>query len=183
MYKAKIIHNIPIEKAALDEIQGEIPIYLETVLSTKKIETKYNPYFLEKWGDFDWLRSLFHKKWDVRCFITSQKQLKEAGVVKHIGMYDLLDNDGVLDFYAGLPEKLDRRASRNGFKSNLAWMFCHEYLHGREQGGPDRVHAMEKQGRLKELLAEYRKKDLQRSAFNLLQSIKNLLLAIQKKIL
>jgi uncharacterized protein YcbK (DUF882 family) len=75
-------------------------------------------------------------------------------------MYDLTDKDGVLDFYIGLPNRLDKRAKNNGFRTNLAWLFTHEYLHGVEQlaGYKDRVHSMEEQGRLKELYEEHKER-------------------------
>jgi peptidoglycan L-alanyl-D-glutamate endopeptidase CwlK len=71
-------------------------------------------------------------------------------------MYNLVDNDGVLDFYAGVPTKLDKRASSNGFKTNVAWLAVHEMCHGllQQQKRHDCTHEMEAQGRLQELWFE-----------------------------
>lgn len=159
-----IITNTKLDPKGLDEITtllGTRPTVEET---DKTLKTKKNPYFNTIWGDFDWIRSLFTYKYDVRCFVTTFKQIEELGITGHMGMYDLVDNDGVLDFYFGLPRKLDKRAEANGFKTNLAWLFCHEWCHGKEQfsGSPDRTDPMDKQGRLKELIAEHvapKKKD------------------------
>jgi murein DD-endopeptidase MepM/ murein hydrolase activator NlpD len=87
--------------------------------------------------------------------------MTNAGIKSHIGLYNL-DNDNVHDFYISLPGRLDARARANGFKSNFAWIFIHEFLHGaiwhktRSFAMADgEVHAGEKQGKLKEMLATY----------------------------
>ena len=158
---SKIISTVSIKGRDLDEIEEVLGFRPEVEKTRKKLKPKFNPYFNSTWGDFDWLRSQFSGKYEVRCFATSEIQLLKSGITGHIGMYDMVDKDGVLDFYIGIPKKLDKRAKRNGFKSNVAWLFCHEWCHGQEQkyGTPDRTHDMEKQGKLKELLFEQIKKE------------------------
>jgi hypothetical protein len=149
-----IIANTSVSTKGLVELAkllGETPTYIKT---SEKLRPKWNPYFRQVWGDFDHMRSLFPKDATVRCFVTSVEDLEAIGIKGHWGMYDMVDQDGVLDFYIGVPTKLDERAKNNGFNTNLAWLFIHELLHGKEQlaGKPDRTHEMEEQGRLKELL-------------------------------
>jgi D-alanyl-D-alanine carboxypeptidase len=108
-----------------------------------------------------WLKTLYKEKTDVRCFITDVKTLTKLGIKSHIGLYNL-DTDGVHDFYISIPPRLDKRARNNGFKSNFAWIFTHEFLHGVYWNrhhtfimADGEVHAGEKQGKLKDMLAEY----------------------------
>lgn len=120
--------------------------------TTKKMHVKYNPYFAQVWGDFDWIRANTPKGYDARCYVTSKAKLKALGITSHIGMYDLVDNDGILDFYIGVPSKLNSKAKANGFKNNITWLLVHELCHGKAQlkGVHDATHAMQEQGKLKE---------------------------------
>lgn len=149
--KLHVNTNIDLDLSELAEFFIE-----PTINKTKtKLKAKLNPYFNEMWGDFDQIRSMSpYNDYDARCYITSQTFLVNAGIDRHhIGLYDLTDNDNIFDFYAGIPEKLDRRAKLNGFKTNVAWLVVHELTHGLGQyfGLLDSVHEMEAQGRLKEL--------------------------------
>lgn len=154
-----MITNIELDPKGISEIEEVTTIKVATEYRDIAFKTTYISWFNQIWGDFAWLRSLFTEKdLDIRAFATSETLLRKAGVDKsHMGMYDTMDQDGVLDFYFGIPAKLDRRAKANGFRTNLAWLFVHEMLHGIEQLNKrkDRVHAMEAQGRLKELWNEY----------------------------
>lgn len=175
--KAKILTNTRLRPEWLEELNELVDWKIEVETTKEKLPSKLNPYFGTKWGDFGWMRNRIPMA-DIRCFCTTSANLKAAGITGHIGLYDLTDSDSKLDFYIGLPKELDKRAKRNGFRSNFAWMVIHEYLHGEEQqnGTPDRVHAMEEQGRLKELLQEHNTKYSQRmTIMSLLTSIKNLL--------
>lgn len=176
--KTHIVSNVDIPSKGLDEVESLLG-FRPTVEQTKKlIKTKWNPYFKQMWGDFNWVRSLFTNDLDVRCFVTSAKQLKARGIRGHIGMYDLTDSDKIHDFYFGMPTRLDKRAKINGFKTNFAWLFCHEYIHGKEKfaGGPDRVHAMEAQGRLKELIKLHQpvSEETKKKVFSLQQEVVSL---------
>jgi len=114
-------------------------------------------YLTIKW---DWLRSFFDAP-DIACLSLQKADIKEAGITKHWGFYSL-DSDLDHQFYiTDLGDKLDARAKANGFKTNMAWMFCHEFLHGHVWGrtrnvlaSAQSVHAWEEQGKLKEHLAE-----------------------------
>lgn len=152
-----ILSNIEIKEEWLSELKQLTGWEPKVTYTSENLKTKFNPFFKATWGDFDWLRSKFPEGATVRAFVTSAQSLKELGITDHLGMYDLQDMDNVHDFYMAISDKLDNRAKNNGFKSNFAWMFVHELLHGKEKfsGGPDRVHTMESQGRLKELLEEY----------------------------
>ena len=175
--KATILTNTPIRGKFLDELKGYVDWDIKVVSTTDKLPVKFNPYFNTNWGDFDWIRSQITTG-DIKCFCTTHKELKEVGINGHIGMYDKVDGDSKHDFYIGLPVKLDKRAIANGFENNLAWLVIHEFLHDAEEqnGGPDRTHEMEKQGRLKELLKEHQGK-YQKQLFItlLLNKIKKLL--------
>ena len=168
--KLTILANVPLDEKGLQEVR-ELGLEVEVKKTTATIKTKYNPYFKSTWGDFDWIRSQFTEPTDVKAFVTSKKELKAEGITGHIGMYDMADGDTKHDLYIGLPASLDRRAKRNGFKSNLAWLLCHEICHGEEKShpGPDRTHSMDEQGDLLSLWEEHR---LNRTA---LEQRKNLL--------
>lgn len=179
--KATIITNVQLFKSDIGEIKDLIPgIELSIEGTNLKLAPKMNPYFNEMWGDFDLMRVLFLDKTDIRCFATSDTELQKIGITGHIGMYDTTDSDSVIDFYIGIPEKLDKRARRNGFKSNLAWLFCHEMLHGKELLAhyKDRTHSMEEQGRLKELLTEHLERDKLVEKLGLLKKIYSLILKL-----
>lgn len=151
--KVYILTNTTIKKEWLDELAEYVDWDVKIDTTTSDLPAKQNIYFNQLWGDFDWLRKQVGVA-DIRCFCTTKDQLRASGITGHIGMYDLTDGDTKLDIYFGIPPKLDKRAKNNGFKYNFTWLMVHEYLHGEEQqsGTPDRVHDMEKQGRLKELL-------------------------------
>ena len=156
-----IYTTTPLPTEGLEEIKELTGFSLVVVETDELIKTKHNPYFNQVWGDFDWMRSLFPRDASLRCYVTTADDFKQKGIVSHMGMYDMADGDDVHDFYFYLPTRKDKRATKNGFTTNLAWLFVHEFLHGCEKrnGGPDRTHDMEAQGRLKELLAEYIKKE------------------------
>ena len=78
--------------------------------------------------DFNWLKTLSGDS-DIKCFLTTIQKLEESSIKSHIGLYNL-ESDKTHDFYISLPRRLDARARLNGFKSNFAWIFCHEYRHG-----------------------------------------------------
>jgi len=168
--KVTFLTNTPIEKEWVDELKEYVDWDIKLVSTTSKLVTKWNPYFGALWGDFDWIRSQITTG-DIKCFVTTQAELKSVGITSHIGMYDKADGDTKHDFYIGLPLKLDRKAKANGFKSNFVWLVLHEYLHGAEKqsGGPDRVHDMDAQGKLKELLKEHKER------YSLLLIVKKLL--------
>jgi hypothetical protein len=154
------LKELPTGVEELEALVGKITF----TQTDKSIVPKFNPYHNQIWGDFDWLRSLFPKDATTRCYITTKEDMTAKGIKGHLGMYDVVDGDKVHDFYFALPAKLDKRAITNGFASNLAWLYVHEYCHGREKfaGGPDRTHEMEKQGRLKELLKEHQDKEVEK---------------------
>lgn len=136
------------------EVQELLDVEFVIQKTTKKIVPSWNPYFKVIEVDWAWFKSLFKKrKADIYCFCTTRDDLRDANITKYIGQYKL-DKDGVHDFWMGVPSRLDKRATANGFKTNFAWLFIHEYLHGKEllRGVMDRTHAMQDQGRLKELL-------------------------------
>lgn len=159
--KAYIAHSVVLKNNDIAEAKALLPEYEFIFIKTDKtIQPAWNPYFKQMWGDFKWLRSLMpdvkYNKGDIRCYLTSDVDLRAKNITTHLGMYDMTDMDGVLDFYFGLPKALDPRAKLNGFKSNFAWLLIHEALHGKEQNlgrEYDRTHDWEAQGRLKELWA------------------------------
>jgi hypothetical protein len=113
-----------------------------------------------------WMKTLAPGNYDVRCFMVHPEDLVKAGITTSWGLYNL-DSDKVHDFYiTNLGTKnLDARAKANGFRSNFAWMFVHEFLHGsvwestRNAVQADQfVHQWEREGTLKSRLSDYYKK-------------------------
>jgi len=189
--KAYIAHSVVLKDKDIAEAKALLPkcefVFIKT---DKTIQPAWNPYFQQMWGDFKWILSLMpavkYNKGDIRCYITSDTDLRAKSITAHLGMYDMTDMDGVLDFYFGMPKALDPRAKLNGFKSNFAWGVIHEALHGKEQnaGFKDAVHAMEEQGRLKEMLTKHLERDELETKVGLLQHILELtkiLFSLKKK--
>lgn len=162
--KAKILTKIEIKQEWLDEVKENMPdIEFEIHETTEKLQTWYNTFQNSMVAVFPYLRQLVDAPtgYRYRVFVMSEKEARGEGITSHLAMYDHLDRDGVLDFYICLPTKLHRLAKLNGFRSNFAWIFCHEPCHGREQERSgnkilyeDRTHDWEAQGRLKELIQE-----------------------------
>jgi len=181
--KAKVFTRIPLKQAWLDEVAILIPgITFEVVNTDKQLTFTYNPYKKSAYGDFKSLRAIVNDNTvQVRAFYMPFTELKSAGVTNHLALYDNSDRDGVFDFYVGIKPALDARAKANGFKSNFAWEFIHELLHGYEQNqgreyekpNGDRTHEWEANGQLKALLAENLANgiELQKQQITLLQSI------------
>ena len=153
--KATFLTNTTIKDKWLDELAEYVDWDVTVQETEEMIPAKWNPYFKSFWGNFDWLRARTNA--DINCFVTTQEKLESINITGHIGMYDLVDRNKKHEYYIGLPKKLDSRAQKNGFRSNFTWLVIHEYLHGVESstGSPDRVHSMEEQGRLLELLEEH----------------------------
>ena len=179
--KVTIATRLPIKQAWLDEVTALIPgITFEVVSTNKQMTTIYNVYQKSNYGDFKSIHDIVNDNTvAVRAFYFPQSELKGLGITNHIAYYDNSDRDGVFDFYVGLGSTLDSRARANGFKSNFAWEFVHEILHGYEQNrgneinAGDRTHDWESRGQLKALLAEnlLRGIELQKKQISLLQSI------------
>lgn len=166
--KIHLTTNVKISQMDLLEFMALIP---NATIDVKKTKSNLPIKFIEKFndyhGDFDWIRSITPKGYDLRGFITSKQQLIDGGIKSHIGMYDNHDGDLTMDFYSGLSPILDKRAKKNGFRSNLAWQLAHEGGHGLAQmtGKPEivnLVHDAEAKGELKDLIiklhADYLKK-------------------------
>jgi murein DD-endopeptidase MepM/ murein hydrolase activator NlpD len=163
--KAKIVTRIPIKQTWLDEVASLIPgITFEVVKTDKQLTTYYKPEQHSMYCDFNSMRAIINDSTvAIRAFYMPYSELLALGVTNHLALYDNSDKDGILDFYVGLKDTLDARAKANGFKSNFAWEFIHEMLHGEEQNigheyevivNPDRTHAMEAKGQLVSLLQE-----------------------------
>ena len=179
--KVKIATRLPIKQAWLDEVTALIPgITFEVATTDKQMTTIYNVYQKSNYGNFKSIHDIVNDNTvAVRAFYFPQSELKELGITNHIAYYDNSDRDSIFDFYVGLGSTLDSRAKANGFKSNFAWEFVHEILHGYEQNrgneinAGDRTHDWESRGQLKALLAEnlLRGIELQKKQISLLQSI------------
>ena len=162
--KAKVFTRLSIKQAWLDEVTALIPGLTIEVVETKEQMTVYmKPYINKFYGDFKKIREIINDNTvQVRAFYLPYQELANMGVTDHLALYDNTDRDGIFDFYVGLKNTLDPRAKKNSFKSNFAWEFIHEILHGYEQNqgkeyqalNGDRTHDWEAQGKLKALLAE-----------------------------
>lgn len=166
MQSVSIIYKSPRPKQSeTNEILNLIPSL--TINSQKDfigtdIITVSNPeYNGIKTLDWNWFNTLFGV-YDIRVLVLGKNDLKKAGIKEHWGWY-FLDADKKHQFYMTyLPNALDPRAKANGFLTNFAWMFCHEYLHGcrwsetkNKQKAAQDVHDWEAQGKLKYYLALY----------------------------
>lgn len=163
--KAQIIcYNTTISPNQLDELKTLMPIITAIDIEQYQGEIKLfdNPYTKTKSVDFNWLRTIFDPYYDIKCFVFAKDGLKDLGITNHWGLYSLDVNTKHEYYITNLGEdKLDKRAKANGFKTNFAWMFCHEYMHGSVWGNTRNAsqaanlpHEWEKEGVLKEKLAE-----------------------------
>lgn len=187
MLKTKIIYTdvLPSKEAIAELLTLNPLLVIEWEKYTGAIKVDYNPYMKNTNLSWAWLRTLYKPETDVKCFLTTVKVLQEKGIKDHLGLYNL-DPDSKHDFYITNPAKLDKRAKANGFKTNFAWIFTHEFLHGANflrykdhRRAAEEVHQWEKDGELKARLAEHLEyyRSLQVEAVGLLQKIVALLQA------
>ena len=123
-------------------------------------ETVIDPIYLIRTLDWDWFYSLFDPKADIKALVLNKKDLEGIGITDQWGFYSL-DENPKHEFYMVNLKTRDPRAKKNGFKTNFAWMFCHEYLHGSVWGNTQNrelsaslVHKWEADGVLKERIKE-----------------------------
>lgn len=83
--------------------------------------------------DWPWFKALFSDNLNARCICLDQKTLKANGVYDHWGFFNL-DTDGIYDFYITDVASPYKKAIKNGFKTAIAYMFIHEYMHGKVWG-------------------------------------------------
>lgn len=165
--KAKIVSTITIRPEWLEEVKQHIPeIEFETSKTSTTLQVWYNAQLKSHYGVFNHLRQIVNAPtgYRYRVYVMSERARRQLGITDHWAAYDNVDKDGVLDFYICLPTTLDPRATKNGFKSNFAWLFVHEALHGKEQEigreyyavtFPDRTHDWEAKGDLPALIKEH----------------------------
>ncbi len=149
--------------SAIAELKELIPTIESVYLRAHpgEIKTTIDPIYKIERIDWTWLRTLFDADIDISCLVLGPADLKGVGITAHWGFYSF-DGDTNHQFYmTNLTGALEERAKNNGFKSNFAWMFCHEYLHGSVwQRTKDReiaasiVHKWEADGKLKARLAD-----------------------------
>lgn len=165
--KAKIVSTITIRPEWLEEIKKHIPtIEFDVSRTSTVLQVWHNTRLKSNYGVFSHLRQIVNAPtgYRYRVYVMSERAKQKLGITDHWAAYDNLDRDGVLDFYIFLPRRLDPRATKNGFKSNFAWLFVHEALHGKEQEVgreylapvlPDRTHDWEARGDLPALIKEH----------------------------
>ena len=185
--RINILSNVQIKEDWIKDLKEYIDCEIKISYTEEILPGRWNPYFREVWGDFKWIRERI-KTGDVKAFVTSLPKLQESKINSVLGLYDMADGDGIIDLYIALPnvKKLDTRAKLNGFKNNFTYLFIHELLHGKEQnaGFKDAVHAMDEQGRLKEMLTKHLERDELEKQVGLLQRILELtkiLFSLKKK--
>lgn len=155
--KAIIKTSAPITEAELDEVKELLDVDFVVEETDELPVPTWNPYFKLIELDWKWHKSLFgRRKADIYCYVGTDDERLRAQITKYRGLYNLTDSDNIHDFWFFKSEKLHKKAKLNGFKSNFAWLFIHEYLHGVQHFAHQRdsVHEMEAQGRLKELLPQ-----------------------------
>jgi hypothetical protein len=186
MQKTQIIYRKRPSAEGLTELKELMP-YLDITLTRfviEDIKTVTDPIYKIQTLDWTWFRSLFAKDNDVSALALKPNDLKGIGITEHWGFYSL-DDDTKHQFYlTDLGDKLDPRAIANGFKTNFAWMFCHEKLHGvvwgetrNRQIAAALVHEWEKQGVLKEKVKA--DVELYHSREKAIESLKNKLDSMQ----
>lgn len=176
----------------INEVTNLIPTLDITIskLTDKNITTEFDDLYRVQRLNWTWFATLF-KNEDVSCLVLEPRDLNNVGVKDHWGWYSL-DNDLNHQFYmTNFLGTLEPRAKANSFKSNFAWMFVHEYLHGcrwaetrnREKAAAD-VHEWEAQGKLKYYLAmynlDYNKQSLLATLWTQLLSIKKSMFPFKK---
>ena len=167
----------------IDELTALLP--LDITWTPYKGEIVANGTLALSWA---WLKTLYKKPADIQCFLLSPTDLTDAGIKSHIGLYNL-DTDNVHDFYISTSRHLDNRAILNGFKSNFAWIFCHEFLHGvvwnktKSYAMADgEVHSAEKLGKLKDMIETYNAEHKQLAELQTkLSWLQSLLASLKKK--
>ena len=163
MLKATIVYKRSKPKQRdIDELTALLPLDITWIPYKGKIVANGTTAL-----DWAWLKTLYKEPADIQCFLLSPTDLTGASIKSHIGLYNL-DNDNVHDFYISVSSRLDDRAILNGFKSNFAWIFCHEFLHGvvwnktKSYAMADgEVHSAEKLGKLKNMIETYNAKQKQ----------------------
>lgn len=179
MQKTQIVYKG--KKPDITELQELMP-HLDITLThflPEDIQTVIDPIYKIKTIDWTWFRKQFTKGNDVNAFVFEKTDLKGVGINDHWGFYSL-DEDTDHQFYmTDLGPKLIDKAIKNGFRTNFARMFCHEYLHGAVWGetrnrqlAAQLVHEWEAQGILKQKIKE----DLDR--YNTRLNTKNVLESI-----
>ena len=179
MQKTQIVYRG--KKPDISEVQELMP-HLDITLTPyveSPIPTTFDQIYNIRTIDWTWFRKQFDILNDVSCFVFQKPDLKKLGITDHWGFYSL-DEDTDHQFYmTDLGPKLIDKAIKNGFRTNFARMFCHEYLHGAVWGETrDRdkagrlVHEWEAQGILKQKIKE----DLDR--YNTRLNTKNVLESI-----
>lgn len=159
------------------------PLQTETYLGMRVISWSW---FKTLFG----IDTVFAPKDHVTCLCTTPARLAEAGIRDHLGYFST-DTDKVIEFYISLSDTLDPRAKANGFKHNLAWIFCHEYLHGdlwrktKDRIAIGLVHDWEAKGELKaaitDHLAEYARLEAQVSLLTKAVALLTQLFNLKKK--
>lgn len=165
MQKAQIIYRGNKPKASeIAELKELIPTIESVYLKAHPgdFKTTIDPIYNIERLDWGWFRTLFDKDIDISCLVCEPRDLIGVGITDHWGFYSF-DGDTNHQFYmTNLSDvALTEKAKLNGFKSNFAWMFCHEYLHGSVWGRTrDReiaaaiVHKWEADGILKAKLTD-----------------------------
>lgn len=128
MFKAQLLYQG--RKPDITELEAVFP-QLEPKYQrlTGKLKASPDPFYKIKTLDWPWFRSRFDAGYNIRCIILKAGELKAAGVKGHNGFYNL-DTDGIHDFYVTDIQKPYQKATKNGFKTALAYMVVHEFMHG-----------------------------------------------------
>ncbi len=161
MQKTQIVYRG--KKPDISEVQELMP-HLDITLTPfveSEIPTIIDPIYKIRTIEWTWFRKQFDSSNDVSCLVFQRPDLKKLDIKDHWGFYSL-DEDTDHHFYmTELGPKLVEKAVKNGFRTNFARMFCHEYLHGAVWGETrDRlkaavwVHEWEAQGILKQKIKE-----------------------------
>lgn len=162
MLKTTIAYKKKPSNKAVTELMNLMPILdITWKLETSPLVTKKYPFYNSLTLDWEWFDTLFNNP-DVACLCLEPTDLKKVGIKDHWGFYSLLDGDTKHQFYITNLKRLSQKAKKNGFTTDFARMFVHEFLHGarweetkNRQMAVQDVHDWEDQGLLKEKLAEY----------------------------
>lgn len=126
MLKVTILHEGKHDFSELEEI-FTIGEFTYKKLD-QKVKVSTDPFYKILTLDWPWFKALFTGTQNVRCVCLNSTTLKKNGVT-HNGFFNL-DTDGVYDFYISDKGTKYKKALNNGFKTAIAYMFVHEYMHG-----------------------------------------------------
>lgn len=169
------------KKPDTTELDSLFPLDASWLPLKDRPKTSIDPFHKILTLDWKWFKGQFTTLSDIRCIVLKDTTPKGLGL-DHNGFYHL-DEDNVFDFYVSNKRNPYSKAVKNGFKTSLAYMVVHEYMHGvvfkdtkDKLKAVSKVHDWVAQGTLKTEFLKYQKdNETKRQQVSLLQKTIELL--------